>query len=69
MGPKVDFFFKFLYQLVPVPSSVSKWFDVEPKIVETSRDGELLIGDRSGEMQEVRDWNIVIEENIFFQTD
>ena len=48
MGPKTDFIFKFLYQPVPIPISVSKGFDVKPKIIEASNDKELLISDGSG---------------------
>ena len=68
MVPKTDFIFKFLYQLVPIPRSVSKGFDEKTKIFEASNDRELLIRDDSGEVHEFQSWYIVMEEYRFFQT-
>ena len=69
MGPKTDFIFKLLYQSVPIPRSVSKGFDVKPKIIKASSDRELFIRDNSGKVHEFQSWDIIMEENRFFQTD
>ena len=45
MGPKTDFFFKFLHQSVPIPGFITKGFDVEAEIAKAQCDGEIFKGD------------------------